>query len=187
MPVPVFTAGEVLTAANMNQVGLWKIGTFSTTSSSNLIVDSVFTSDFTNYRLVFSEVTGSGVTGLNFGYRSGGSTINANNYYGRRQDFSYAAGGAGGASDAPNTIHQMCLIISGNTTSPASAIIDIFAPQLNTRNTGVIGHGVDARTAGGLLLYSGFYNAQTAMDGFLLNAGGQTFTNAVVTVYGYRD
>lgn len=187
MSFPSFSVGDVLTAADMNAVGFWKINTTTVTSGANLTVDNVFTSTYTNYRLVFSEIVGSGVTGLNFFYRAAGSSIQLNNYYGRRQDFTYAAGVAGGASDAANTSHQISAIMSGNTTSPASLVIDVFAPNKNNRNTSITAQGVDARTGGGLTIYSGFYNATTAMDGFVLNAGAQTFSNATVVVYGYRN
>jgi hypothetical protein len=187
MTFPVFSAGEVLRAQDMNAVGLWKIASTGTTSSSNLIVDNVFTAEYTNYRLVFSEITGSGVTGLNLLWRSGGSTINLSNYYGLRQGFSYSAGVASPATDNAAALHQICGIMSGNTTSPASIIVDVFAPQKNNRNTSITAQGVDARTGGvGALSYSGFYNAQTAMDGFVLNCGAQTYSNVNVTIYGYR-
>jgi hypothetical protein len=187
MSFPSFSTGEVLTAADMNAVGMWKIATASTTSSSNLIVDNVFTTDYTNYRLVFSEITGSGVTGLNLLWRSGGSTINLSNYYGTRIGYSYAAAALSSATDNGGAAHQICAILSGNTTSPASLIVDVFAPQKNTRNTSITAQGVDARTGGnGAFSYSGFYNATTAMDGFVLNAGAQTYTNVNVIIYGYR-
>jgi hypothetical protein len=187
MSFPSFATGEVLTAADMNAVGLWKVTTTGTTSSSNLIVDNVFTTNYTNYRLVFSEVTGSGVTGLGLQWRSGGSTISLSNYYGTRIGYSYAAAALAGATDNGATNHQVPIIMSGNTTSPGSLIIDVFAPQKNNRNTSLTAQGVDARTGGqGAFSYSGFYNATTAVDGFVLSAGAQTYTNVNVTIYGYN-
>lgn len=187
MSFPVFAIGDVLNASDMNAVGMWKIASTGTTSSSNLIVDNVFTTDYTNYRLVFSEITGSGVTGLNLLWRSGGSTINLANYYGTRIGYSYAAAALASATDNGGVNHQVCAIMSGNTTSPASLIVDVFAPQKNTRNTSITAQGVDARTGGsGAFSYSGFYNATTAIDGFVLNCGAQTFSNVNVVIYGYR-
>jgi hypothetical protein len=187
MSFPSFASGEVLTAADMNAVGLWKIISTGTTSSGVLIVDGIFTTDYTNYRLVFSEITGSGATGLNLQWRSGGSTLSGADYYGVRQGFSYSAGVASPATDNGNTSHQICAIISGNTTSPASIIMDVYAPQKNTRNTSITAQGVDARTGGvGAFSYSGFYNATTAVNGFALVCGVQTYSNINVTVYGYR-
>jgi hypothetical protein len=187
MTFPSFVSGEVLRATDMNAVGLWKVTTTGTTSSSNLIVDNVFTTNYTNYRLVFSEITGSGVTGLNLLWRSGGSTISLSNYYGTRIGYSYAAAALSSATDNGGAAHQICAIMSGNTTSPASVIVDVFAPQKNNRNTSLTAQGVDARTGGsGAFSYSGFYNATTAMDGFVLTATAQTFSNVNVTIYGYN-
>jgi hypothetical protein len=187
MTYPVFASGDVLNASDMNGVGLWKVVSTGTTSSSVLIVDGVFTADYTNYRVVFSEVTGSGVTGLGLQWRSGGSSLGAANYYGVRQGFTYSAGVASPATDNGGTNHQVPIIMSGNTTSPASMVMDVFAPQKNNRNTSLTVQGVDARTGGvGAFSYSGFYNATTAVDGFVLSAGGQTYTNVNVTIYGYR-
>ena len=49
---PTFTSGSILTSAQMNAVGLWKIASGSTTNTSALDVNSVFSSDFDNYRIV---------------------------------------------------------------------------------------------------------------------------------------
>lgn len=67
MPVPVFTTGEVLTAANMNAVGLWRITTASAsfvggtagsssngvitlgTNNTSVTVNNAFSSSFDNY------------------------------------------------------------------------------------------------------------------------------------------
>jgi hypothetical protein len=186
---PTFTAGSVLTATQMNAVGMWKVASTGTTSSSNLIVYNVFTTDYTNYRLVFSEITGSGVTGLNLLWRSGGSTINLSNYYGVRNGFNYASGAISTVVDNAAAAHQICAIMSGNASSAASLIVDVFAPQKNNRTTSITAQGVDARLGAnglGAFSYSGFYNATTAMDGFVLNAGAQTYSNVNVTIYGYN-
>ena len=187
MSFPVFASGDVLNASDMNAVGLWKIVTTGTTSSSNLIVDNVFTSTFTNYRLVFSGITASNVTGLSLLWRSGGSTINLANYYGLRIGWSYLSTTVSSANDSGGVAHQISAITSGNTTSPCSLVVDVFEPQKNNRNLSLTAQGTDARPAGtGALSYSGFYNATTAIDGFVLNCGVHSFSNVNVTIYGYN-
>jgi hypothetical protein len=187
MSFPVFSNGDPFMATDANAIGMWKVTSTGTTSSNVLIVDNVFTTNYTNYRLVFSEITGTGVTGLSLQWRSAGATLSAANYYGLRQGFSYSAGVASPATDNGGTAHQICAIMSGNTTSPASLIVDVFAPQKNNRTTSITAQGVDARTAGvGAFSYSGFYNATTAVDGFAINCGAQTYSNINVTIYGYK-
>jgi hypothetical protein len=54
MPVPNFSPGEVLTAGAMDSIGMWKVAsaTFSgITTGAPLDVNSVFSSDYTNYVL----------------------------------------------------------------------------------------------------------------------------------------
>lgn len=90
MPVPVFSVGEVLTAANMNQVGLWLIDS-DTISASSKTFTNVFSTDFDNYlvQIVTTASSASGANNVimrmgttNTGYvgsvgRSFGTTINA--------------------------------------------------------------------------------------------------------------
>ena len=56
MPVPDFSPGEVLTAAAMDSIGLWKVasGTLSGTATNFV---GCFTSDYTNYRIVVDGIT----------------------------------------------------------------------------------------------------------------------------------
>ena len=58
---------------------------------------------------------------------------------------------------------------------------------MNTVVTGFSGTGTDTRTSGGTgaMTGSGFYNATTAVDGFVISSGVPTFTNGSVIVYGY--
>jgi hypothetical protein len=55
MTFPVFAAGDVLRATDMNAVGMWKVAgaSFSgITTGAPLDVNNVFSSDYTNYRLI---------------------------------------------------------------------------------------------------------------------------------------
>jgi hypothetical protein len=55
MPVPNFSPGEVLTAGAMDSIGLWKVASASfsgITTGAPLDVNSVFSSDYTNYLLL---------------------------------------------------------------------------------------------------------------------------------------
>ena len=82
MPVPVFTAGEVLTAANMNQIGLWKVASGSialTTSPVN--ITSVFDdTKFSNYRVLFNVTNRSGTNSFYIKFIAG-TTPTSVNYF----------------------------------------------------------------------------------------------------------
>jgi len=187
MPVPDFSPGEVLTAAAMDSIGLWKVAAISATSGSSLIVDGVFTANFTNYRLVFSDVSGAANAGTFFRYRSGGSTISLGNYYGIRVGFTYSTGVLQTAGDSAASSHFAPCILEGTTAKPSTLTIDVFSPQKSTVMTSTHMQGTDARTSGrGAFSYSGFYNATTAMDGFVISPTSGNYTNIDCVVYGYR-
>lgn len=70
---PDFTAGSALTAAQMNQAGLWRItsGTFTGITTGNpLDVNSVFSSDYTNYVLHLRAKATSGNTDVRLRMRT---------------------------------------------------------------------------------------------------------------------
>ena len=57
---PVFTAGQVLTAAQMNAIGQWVVTPKTTfTAASNVGASDVFTSDFDDYLLIIRATTSS--------------------------------------------------------------------------------------------------------------------------------
>lgn len=73
MPVPVFTVGEVLTAANMNKVGLWLIETKTFAASSGVEFQNCFSSSFENYLLVINHY-GSSASNIQLQYMTGTNT-----------------------------------------------------------------------------------------------------------------
>lgn len=90
MTYPVFSAGEVLGAADMNAVGLWKIasGTLSlSTTPSN--VTGVFSSTYKQYRVLLNVTIRSGTNRVDMKYLVG-TTPTSTNYYqsGIGSDFS---------------------------------------------------------------------------------------------------
>jgi hypothetical protein len=58
MSFPSFATGEVLTAADMNAVGLWLVATASNSNTTTLVIDNCFSSNFRNYRAVFTSTGG---------------------------------------------------------------------------------------------------------------------------------
>ena len=61
---PVFTAGQVLTAAQMNAVGLWRItGNTTFSAVANIGQSNVFTSDYETYLLIIRATTSSTSSG----------------------------------------------------------------------------------------------------------------------------
>jgi hypothetical protein len=172
---PVFVAGEILTAAQMNAVGLWetKSQTIGTTVSSVTVTDA-FTSDFSNYRIIISggvastssniSMTLTGIAGA-FIYRQAGFYQS----WGTATITAYAADGAS-------------WIVGQGTTDGWYSIIDITSPNLALRKFATINAG---GTTTNYVLPSTCTTA-TASTGFTITPGSGTLTGGVISVYGYN-
>jgi hypothetical protein len=178
MPVPDFSPGEVLTAAAMDSIGLWKVASVSVTSGSVLAVNNCFTSDYDNYRIVLFNLKTTSNIAMNWQLRNG-TTPSTTGYFSTQAFILFGA--ATWLFGSPGT---SSFIAPGNTNTnpPSSGTIDIFQPQKNER-TGFFGT-YQAHDA--MILTSGTHNDGTNVyDGFQLNSAG-TFTSGTATVYGYR-
>jgi hypothetical protein len=184
MPVPDFSPGEVLTAAAMDSIGLWRVGGGTLSSTATNFV-GCFTSNYTNYRIVIDSVTFNSTGDLNIQFLSGATPNTTANY-------SYAfvgltTGGASGNANGTTTFAY-----TGMTTTAAFnetmgfVIMDVLAPQSAAQRTFVsinsAGYGANFYTRSGLAEQ----NQLLAFDGirFLTNSAA-TFTGNV-NIYGYR-
>jgi hypothetical protein len=176
---PDFTTGAVLTAAQMNAVGLWEVATLTITNATSGSIDTPFTSDYKNYRVVgtFTSTTAINVA---LTLRNSGGDVTASNY--KYMDALVGYGNtawtiAGSASTA-----NFPTIARTNDNGAESAVVfDILGPATATR-TSVISNQTDQT------LYrtmNGIYNADTAMVGFKLSA--TTAFTGTFRVYGYRN
>ena len=172
---PDFVAGQVLTAAQLNQAGLWLVKTQTIgTGVASVVVPNAFTTDFETYKVVIEGGAGSGVG--QFGLTLG-STVTG--YYSSVVYSTYAAGTVAG-------------IAGGSVSIPYSGTFDgarihmdmtIHNP-FNTKYTLFNGAfvNVDAQgTVGGVLANSTSYTA------FTLTCATGTVTGGVIRVYGYRE
>lgn len=178
MTFPTFTVGETLRAADMNAVGMWKVASASfsgITTGAPLDVNSVFSSDYTNYRLVVRiAVTGANNSSLCLRMRTVAAQENGAVYnYGWGGSYVQAGpvfqwGGYSISSPfAPDTF-----FFAGTTPGigySGQATIDIFSPNV-ARETRFIGQGWTDYTGTN-------YNV-------MLHGGGQIGTSSVYT--GFR-
>ena len=178
MPVPDFSPGEVLTAAAMDQVGLWLVKTQTIGAGvSSVTVTDAFSADYQNYRVTWTGGTMSAATDLSFQL----SGLTSNGYYGSQYYDSYL-GGTTGVNRWNNAASwQRC---GGGNTVSAILSIDIFRPAVAAQTTmtfqGFAGNEFTIQGAG-------VQNAATAATGFILTPVSGTMSNGVVRVYGYRD
>jgi hypothetical protein len=180
MSYPSFSVGEVLTAADMNAVGLWLVKTQTITTTAPLptavTVSDVFSSTYANYRIVYNGITTSGTNSLNLTLNgSTGSTYNDGG--------SYIAVGAAAVvvESAASRANIRVGIVEASQT--LSGWFDIFGPNISGR-TWVNGGSMTA----------GYFNWRQGVDtnsashvSFTLTAAAGTLSGGTIRVYGYRN
>jgi hypothetical protein len=175
---PVFTVGQTLTSAAMNQVGLWLVKTQTIgTGVSSVTVTGAFSADYDAYKIVISGGVGSATAVLQMqlgatatGYYYGGD---ARTYGGVTLNIQAANGTNWYAGEASvNTIEMN---------------IDIKQPFL-AKNTTFTGSFGAARTDAYWLAVGGYLADTTSYTAFTITpSGGATLTGGTIRVYGYRN
>ena len=190
MTFPVFLAGDVLRATDMNAVGMWKVGTFTANGTSRaLVCDNIFTSDYENYRIVFRMNSTIQTNAFFYQYiDTSGNTLNAG-YYGTvyGQDYASATTGFIGTLSAGSVQYLGYLPNSGGGASMLSGSIDVFNPRLAvaTSVTGTqTGISSGAFFIGGQIM--GQMTNSTLHRGVRFDNGGAGNLTGKVTVYGYN-
>lgn len=183
MAIKTFTTGEVLTASDtntyLNNGGLVWIKSQSITSGSNTEITSVFSSTYTNYRIVLSNIK-LGAT-ANVTMRMGTTSTGIYYYAGNRIPYTGTP-----AQEFSTSGTDWLIGVIGSTGNISSGTIELSAPQLAGVTTFSC-IGADPRTDGAAArIYSGFINNTTQYTSFSLLCSGTTFTTCNVDVYGYR-
>lgn len=176
---PDFTAGQVLTAAQMNAVGLWLIKTQTIgTTVSSVNVTGAFSADYDNY--LIHVAGGSATTADSISLQLGSTTTG---YYWAFNAVTFAGVGSsgGGANSA-------AFLGAGlQSTNQLSMQMNIFSP-FAADETWVTGRSVLLDTANGLSrTYGGFVNNTTSYTDFTIIPGSGTMTGGTIYVYGMRD
>jgi hypothetical protein len=176
---PDFTTGAVLTAAQMNGVGLWLVKTQTVgTGVTSVTVTDAFNADFENYKVIWTGGTTSGGTDMAFHF---GATPPANGYY--QVQFANSIGGAFGTQSVNN--QDRWIYAGGGDANGAMTNMEIFQPFASKRKFMT----AQNFTAGSFTVYStGYFNSTASFTSFTLDPGGATtMTGGVVRVYGYRN
>ena len=192
MPVPVFTTGEVLTAANMNAVGLWRVtgctvtsagGTAATasngvitigTGNTSVTVNNAFSSDYDNYLITINGES-SNQTRTDLTMTLGASTAS---YY---SQLVYGAYASTPLATAANNAAAWKWVGSCLTDSVAASITVMNPNRAEfTRYTAPWWADVDAGNGSGVHLVA------TAYTSFTIAPAVGTITGGQIRVYGYR-
>lgn len=190
MPVPVFTSGEVLTAANMNQIGLWQVasGSFSSiTSASPLVLSNVLTTDYPHYKIVMSWTQATAGGFLNIRLRNAGGLISTGTYDIQTLEnytTTVAASGALNLTSWTNLAYNYNLGFQSFFNGDLTFATVAQPTQLN-------GIGVTKRTgASGNFIYTqnsvNMENTATIATGLNIYPDGGAMTGSY-KIYGYRN
>jgi hypothetical protein len=160
---------------------LTKISTQTVSNVSTISFNNVFTSTYKNYRIVASDLLGSGFNTLRL--RVSGADNTTSNYAFR--SYRGAAGGPGGddTSQYSTSTTSFQTIYALGTPNYAAFSADIYSPQL-ANWTIFQAQGFDSPSNGYTVLTGGEFKATTQFDGFSILG---TSMYGTVTVYGYQN
>jgi hypothetical protein len=180
---PVFTSGSILTAAQMNSIGLWRIssGTQALTSTPTAFTSLFAGSDYANYRLMIKTTASSGGNRLLFRFLATATPSTA----------SYYCGGVGGDFSSAASVYfdrsnNASALSLGPAVSSASRIatLDIIGPNV-AKQTLYSGYYSDTSNLVSFTIGGG-HDVSTAYDGF--DIGTNTGTQTIEwELYGYNN
>jgi hypothetical protein len=180
-----FTSGQVLTAAQQTalqtNIGLSLIDTVSFTGARPAQAIGVFTSAFTNYRIV-ANVYGAVGEELFLRFYSGTSTIiDTGNYtrYGVSQTTTGAVTSAYVDSGNRYTLGE----VAASSSQFIPIVMDVFNPNTATRTT--VAYTAMSINNGQYLNCTGQVSLTTQLTGFLLQGLNNNITGNI-SIYGYR-
>ena len=176
MPTPPdFTSGSVLTAAQMNAVGLWLVKTQTIgTGVSSVTVTGAFSSDYDVYlvTIVGGSASANTALGIQMGATTSGYAYSL--LYTSYTNTAAAVGTGSGSS---------FLYAGGGTTSSLRMACTITAPYL-TEQTDFHGSSTNGSFSG---VCAGYLNDTTSYTDFTVVTQGVTMTGGTIRVYGYRN
>jgi len=172
---PDFTAGQVLTAAHMNAVGLWLVKSQTVGSGvSSVTVSNAFSADYDNYRVTYTG--GTGTTLQAFRFRLGASTTQ---YY-----FALPYSSWNNTPLASGGSNQNGFNLAGiGGPNFVNINLDVFGPY-STQYTRISGPYVGDGEAG---YTSCIHKVSASFTDFVIEASIGTITGGTICVYGYNN
>jgi hypothetical protein len=181
MPFPDFSPGEVLTAADMDSIGMWLVaaGTLTLTTTPTNITGVFDNTKYKNYRVLLNSTARSTTNRYDFKYIAGTTPTST----------AYFQGGVGGDFATNAAVYMQRSNNDANyfgqsAASQQTQLFDIFTPNVAaaTLHTGQL---MD-RNTGYAYSFGGVQTASTAYTGFQLFTNTGTIT-LDYQVFGYRN
>ena len=169
---PAFVANTVLSAAQMNKIGMWLIKTQTIGSAvASVQVTDAFSADYENYKIVVTGGVGSAGQAIALKLGASGAS-----YY---QSFVHAT--YTGTQTILSVFNGAVWTYAGESNTSTNTVdVDVLGPFI-TKFTGFGGFyiGSVAGTA------AGRHESATSHTSFTLSVAG-TMTGGTIAVYGYR-
>jgi hypothetical protein len=185
MPVPDFSPGEVLTAAAMDSIGLWKV-TSGTLSSTATNFAGCFSSDYRNYRIIIDQIAFSAAGDL-YWQPLNGTTPDTGNHRWALLGFNNAGTTQNSNQSASTTAAYTGITMGGGLDGQmmSTLTMDIMGPFIASRT---LAHTSSIANNGGNGFKYGLSmnNAATSYDGIRFLTQSATTVTGNVTIYGYR-
>ena len=179
---PDFSSGAVLTAAQMNGIGSWLVKSQAVGSAvSSVTVTGAFSSDYDNYRIVYTGGVCSTTTYLTLQFGIG-ATMTASNYVGVN---GYANIGASTWNILTDNATAQANYVGGGGTSHALLDINVDQPNL-TKLTAMFGQHT-LRDFGRIGFTSYIQDSATQFTSLRIAPVAGTLTGGTIRVYGYRN
>lgn len=178
---PTFSAGSVLTAAQMNAVGMWlvKSQAVGSTPVSSVTLTNVFSSDYDAYKIIWAggtlDIAGdvtvqlgpSSISGWNSGYFT---------------SLYYFNGSTASSASTTNTEFAWCGGGNGSFGFASCELYNPNRPQITRLHLGSYQNGTT-----NLGTSQGWHNSAGQFTSVTLGGGGGSkLVNGTISVYGYR-
>lgn len=190
MTYPSFNTGDILTAADMNAVGLWKIETKDVTAVATIDFTSVFSTNYRAYLIEWNYTQNTSTGDLYLQFRDAGGVIASNYTWG--WGGSYINGGVAtfGGFSAQAVAQTTAFVGSGaSPTNKTSGRLELWNPQDSTI-VYAAGQGLSinySATLTQVYLVGGItHNATATRTGFRLLTNAGTMTGKF-SLYGIRN
>ena len=183
MPVPDFSPGEVLTAAAMDSIGLWRVstGSFSNVGSFDI---TGFTSTYKNFRVIMNigRVSGSGGVVVTIRARNA-STEYATGYFGAGFRAIFNGTSTVFAAENNGASFQTAPVSTNDAFGPTQ--MEISGMNTTSQMFAVTGQAYDFANSGGLTF--GYQNVTRTISLDRLRVSCATNISGDWKVYGYRE
>jgi len=172
---PDFTAGQVLTAAQMNAIGLWHISRTTIGSAvSSVTVSNAFSADYDSYKIIVAGGAGSTAIALRFTL---GATSTGYTY---AEQYTVYASPSAQAVAAVNGAYWNAG--RGDTTT-LTMTMEIHSPFLTEYTTF---QSAWSRANDAMAVTGGYLNNTTSYTAFTITTDTGTMTGGTIDVYGFR-